>query len=216
MNHEEIFKYVIISIGIPVLSGIGASYVYDFVEHGGIQSYDALISVSGFLFSRMEYRMMWEKEEHPSLSLIKLGNFFSNSNSKGSQTKNRYTYFFFRHRSGHHRIYHHVILLADRLLLHHDGGSGQRRNQEKHSLQGPYLWLLLLSTRSSKLLIQGVLPNPGTVDDVRHPYGSHLGQHCSARVAGTEQGRCRLLESCAEDALVCQWDGMVHREEGWE
>ena len=92
MNHEEIFKYVIISIGIPVLSGIGASYVYDFVEHGGIQSYDALISVSGFLFSRMEYRMMWEKEEHPSLSLIKLGNYFSRKilkfriNSKGTQT----------------------------------------------------------------------------------------------------------------------------------
>ena len=37
MDHESIFKKVLISIGIPVAGGIASSYAYDFyTENGGL------------------------------------------------------------------------------------------------------------------------------------------------------------------------------------
>jgi hypothetical protein len=37
MDHENIFKKVLISIGIPCVGGIASSYAYDFyTENGGL------------------------------------------------------------------------------------------------------------------------------------------------------------------------------------
>jgi hypothetical protein len=39
MDHENIFKMVIISIGIPCVAGIASGYGYDFyTENGGLAS----------------------------------------------------------------------------------------------------------------------------------------------------------------------------------
>jgi hypothetical protein len=35
MDHEDIFKKVLISIGIPVVAGIASIYAYDFHETNG-------------------------------------------------------------------------------------------------------------------------------------------------------------------------------------
>ena len=40
MNHEVVFKQVLIITGVPVLTAIGSSYTYDFIQNkGNYESY---------------------------------------------------------------------------------------------------------------------------------------------------------------------------------
>ena len=35
MEHERVFHYVLLSIGLPFLAAAPSTYVYDYVHHGG-------------------------------------------------------------------------------------------------------------------------------------------------------------------------------------